>query len=85
MRPFTNWANFLSSIEAFYGLLTFAVIAGLSFAKFAKPTAKIMFSQSAIVTSRNGVRALMFRMANERNNQIIEANLKVSMNENRNN
>lgn len=79
MRPLTSGANFLSSIEAFYGLLTFAVIAGLIFTKFAKPTAKILFSRTAIIANRNGTKALMFRMANERNNQIIEANLRVSM------
>ena len=79
MRPIGNMANFLSSIEAYFGLLTFAVIAGLIFAKFSKPTAKIMFSKAAIVTNRNGRKALMFRMANERNNQIIDANLRASM------
>ncbi len=79
MRPIGTMANLLSSIEAFFGLLTFAVIAGLIFAKFSKPTAKIMFSKAAIVAHRNGRRALMFRMANERNNQIIDANLRASM------
>ena len=79
MRPLSNWANLVASVEAFYGLLTFAVIAGLIFAKFAKPTAKIMFSKYSIITDRNGQKALMFRMANERNNQIIEANIKLSL------
>ncbi len=79
MRPIGNMANLMASIEAFFGLLTFAVIAGLIFAKFSKPTAKIMFSKSAIITIRNGRKALMFRMANERNNQIIDANLRASM------
>ena len=79
MRPIGAWANFLSSIEAFFGLLTFAVIAGLIFAKFSKPTAKILFSKIAVLTVRNGKRALMFRMANERNNQIIDASLRAAM------
>lgn len=79
MRPMTNVANLLASIEAFFGLLTFAIIAGLVFAKFAKPTAKVMFSKVAVITVRNGKRALMLRMANERNNQILDVNIKASL------
>ncbi len=79
MRPMNNLANLLSSLEAFFGLLTFAVIAGLVFAKFAKPTAKVMFSKVAVITVRNGKPALMLRMANERSNQILDANLKATL------
>jgi inward rectifier potassium channel len=79
MRPLTNAANLLASIEAFFGLLTFAIIAGLVFAKFAKPTAKVMFSKVAVISIRNGRRAIMFRMANERSNQILDVNLKASI------
>lgn len=79
MAPVGPWANLVASIESIYGLLTFALVAGLVFAKFSKPTAKIIFSNTAVITKRNGQDVLLFRMVNERENQILEGNLNVSV------
>ena len=49
---------------------------GLVFAKFSRPTARVLFSHAAIVTTRDGVPSFMFRMANERGNQIVEATVQ---------
>lgn len=79
MRPVGFAANMLTAFEAFFGLLIFAFAAGLVFAKFSRPTAKIAFSNIAIVGRRNGQTCLMFRMINERDNQIVDASLMVMM------
>jgi inward rectifier potassium channel len=71
--PQTLGGHVLVAAEAFVGLLGFALVTGLVFAKFSRPTARVLFSQVAVVAPRDGVPCLMFRMANERANQIVEA------------
>ena len=68
-------SGFLSSFEALAGVLTFAVITGLVYARFSKPTARILFSEAAIITPpdpQTGMRRFMVRVANERTNTIID-------------
>jgi inward rectifier potassium channel len=77
LSPQTLYANILVSIEALVGLLSTAMATGLLFAKFARPSARVMFSRVAIMTTRDGVPSLLFRMANERANQIVEAQLRL--------
>jgi len=47
------------------------------FAKFARPTARVIFSDRAIIATRDGVPSFAFRMANARGNQIVEARARV--------
>ncbi|MBE9029985.1 ATP-sensitive inward rectifier potassium channel 10 [filamentous cyanobacterium LEGE 11480] len=75
--PQTTYAGILMTIEAILSLLAIAVITGLAFARFAKPTARIMFSRYAVVAPYNGMPTLMFRAANQRQNLILEAQAKV--------
>jgi len=77
--PKTRYANVLVAIEALVGVLGFAIAAGLFFAKFSRPTARVLFSKVAVVTRRDGVPSLMIRMANERANQVVEAQVQVSL------
>jgi inward rectifier potassium channel len=75
--PRTLFANILVTLESLTGLLGLAVVTGLVFAKFSRPTARVLFSHVAVVTPRDGVPSLMFRMANQRGNQIVEARIHV--------
>ncbi len=79
MVPRSLYANVLVSIEVLTGLLGFALATGLFFTKFARPTARVLFSKVMVVSPRNGLPHLMFRMANERSNQIVEAHVRLSM------
>ena len=79
MAPATRWAHALVAIESLVGLLTFAVVTGIMFARFSRPRARIIFSNSAIVGQRDGKPALFFRMANGRRSHIVEAELHVSL------
>ncbi len=79
MAPKTIYANLLVAVEAFLGVLGFAIATGLFFAKFSRPTARVLFSKVAVITSRDGVRSLMLRMANERANQVVEAHVSVAL------
>lgn len=77
MQPKGTLGNVLVTIEALFGWMGFAVTTGLVFAKFAQPTARVLFSRVAVVSQRDGQPSLMFRVANKRANRIIEARLRV--------
>jgi inward rectifier potassium channel len=77
MVPRSVVSNLLVSVEALTGLISLALVTGLIFAKFSRPTARVRFSRYAVVAPRNGVPCLMFRVANVRANQIVEAQIHV--------
>ena len=77
MYPKTLYANVMVTLEAMIGLLGVAVLTGLAFARFSRPTARVMFSRIAVIAPNEGIPALIFRTANQRRNQILEAQLKV--------
>ncbi len=72
-------ANLLVTLEALVGLLGFALATGLLFARFSRPVARILFSHNAVVAPYRGRTGLMFRIANERSNQLIEVTATVTL------
>lgn len=78
LSPKTAYADWLVTLEAFSGMLVTAMCTGLFFSKFSRPTARVQFSRKAVINSFNGKRTLMFRAANMRGNQIIDANVSVA-------
>ncbi|HQT45824.1 MAG: hypothetical protein B7X08_00335 [Acidocella sp. 20-63-7] len=77
--PVSFAANLISSVEIFLGLLSVALTTGLLFARLSKPRARIMFSKVAIIRTYRGTPTLMFRMINERRNEIAEAHVSVTI------
>jgi inward rectifier potassium channel len=54
------------------GLLAFALATGLLYGRFSRPYAKLLFSRHAVIAPYRGGSGLMFRIANQRTNQLIE-------------
>ena len=79
MYPKSDYANTIVAIESLVGLMVLAMGTGLAFARFSRPTARVVFSQVAVVAPFDGVPTLMFRVANKRRNQILEAQLSLSL------
>jgi inward rectifier potassium channel len=77
MYPLTRYAHIVVVIEAMTGMLGIAVITGLTFTRFARPSARVLFCNKITITPRDGVPHVMFRMANWRRNRIVEAQLRV--------
>ena len=78
IHPVGLLANFLVTFESYYSLLVNALITGLVFARFARPTAVIKFSRNAVVAPYgDGGAAFMFRLVNMRASQLIEVNIKL--------
>lgn len=78
MVPTTAYAHVLVTVQAFTGTIFIAMTTGLVFAKFSRPTARVLWSRHAVIFERGGKRFLQIRMANERANQIVEAQLRVA-------
>jgi inward rectifier potassium channel len=72
-------ANLLVTVEALVGIVSVAMMTGLIFAKFARPTARVLFSKYMVIHERDGVPCLVFRVANRRGSNIIEANLSMTV------
>ena len=71
-------ANLVVTIEALVGLMYQALATGLLFARFARPTASILFSRYAVVAPYNNGHGLMFRIVNRRRrNEIIQLEAQV--------
>jgi inward rectifier potassium channel len=75
--PVTFAANLMVALESLVGLLGFSIIAGIMFARFARPRAEIAFSNVAVVAPYRGKTALMFRIVNKKRNEIVEMEAKV--------
>ena len=79
MVPTTLPANLLVTAESLVGLVGTAMATGLMLAKFVRPTARVLWSNVAVVAPYEGVPSLMFRIANQRANQVVEAQIRVTM------
>jgi inward rectifier potassium channel len=75
--PVTFAANALVAVESLVGLLGVAIVAGIMFARFSRPIAQVLFSRNAIIAPYRGKRALMFRIANQKRNEMVELEAKV--------
>jgi len=79
MSPATLYGHIVMTGEALVGLMLIAVAAGLMFARFSRPTARVLFSKVAVIAPHDGVPTLTLRLANVRRNQILEAQVSVTL------
>jgi len=77
ISPSGTAAHTIVTLEALVGILGTALITGLVFARFSRPTAQILFSRSAVIAPYRGLTAFMFRIANTRSNEVVELGCKV--------
>ena len=77
IAPIGMAANVIVTAESFVGLLSAALVTGLMFARFSRPNAAIVYSRQALIAPYRGVRAFMFRCANERSTQLVEVSVQL--------
>jgi inward rectifier potassium channel len=75
--PATLYGHCVATLEILVGLFGLAVLTGLIFVRFSRPTARIRFSVVAVVAPFNGAPALMFRLANLRHHAMVEAEFRL--------
>jgi inward rectifier potassium channel len=79
MHPQTFYGHTVAMVEIFVGLMSLAVITGLMFARFSRPRARFLFSQTMVVRPIDGQRTLVLRAANLRLNVIQDASASLYM------
>ena len=71
--------SIIASLESFVGLLIFALMTGLLYGRFSRPSAKIVFSEKLLVAPYKDGKALMFRMGNTSKSELIETEVQILM------
>ncbi len=79
ISPVGMAANVIVVVESLTGLLATALITGLIFARFSRPTARIVFSHQAVIAPYKDITAFMFRITNARKAQLIAVEAKVNL------
>ena len=79
MLPKTLYGHSLVTVISFVSILQNAMATGLMFAKFARPTARILFSQRPVIFARGANNVLQLRLANGRQNQVVEGRVRVAV------
>jgi inward rectifier potassium channel len=79
ISPSGFMASFISSVEALFGLLSFAIATGLFYGRFSKPKAHIMFSENALIAPFQGGKALMIRLCPFKNTTLTDAEARLTL------
>ena len=79
LNPTSDIDSFIAGIESLTGLMGFALATGLLYGRFSRPNAKIIYSKNAIIAPYKEMTAFEFRIANARDNQLIEADIQVML------
>lgn len=75
--PANLYGHCVATLETLVGLFGLAVLTGLIFVRFSRPSARIRFSTATVVAPFNGTPTLMFRLANLRHHAMIEAEFRL--------
>src|SRR5579871_1546990 len=79
MHPQTHYGHFVAAVELFTGIFSMSLMTGLIFARFSRPSARLLFADSPVISHHEGVPTLMLRFANERHNIIGNATARLWM------
>jgi inward rectifier potassium channel len=77
MYPATVYGHVVVTTEIIVGMFWVAVITGLIFVRFARPTARIVFSNCLLIGNFDGRLSVMFRVANLRHTTMAEAEFRL--------
>ncbi|MEP7146371.1 MAG: ion channel [bacterium] len=80
INPVGVYANIISSIESLAGLLSLAVMTGVLFGRFARPVAKIIYSENALIAPFRDITGFQFRIANQRaDHQMVDVEVELML------
>jgi inward rectifier potassium channel len=77
MHPQSHYGHFIATVELFTGIFSMSLMTGLIFARFSRPSARLLFAENPVISLHEGRPTLMIRLANERHNIIANANARV--------
>ena len=77
MSPATFYGHTVSAIEIISGLAFIAIMTGLTFVRFSRPRARVLYSDKAVVATYNGRPTLMLRIGNGRYSTLSDARARL--------
>ncbi len=77
MYPVTFYGHVVTTVEIMAGMFWLAVITGLIFVRFSRPSARIEFTRNIVIAPFDGQPTLMLRVANLRHHSMVEAEFKI--------
>jgi len=79
INPVGFLASFVASLEALVGLLSFALVTGLLYGRFARPKAYINYSKNALFVPFRGGTAFMLRLVPYTKNYLVNAEARLTL------
>jgi inward rectifier potassium channel len=79
VAPLGLLANIVAATESMMGLLSFALATGMVYSRFSKPSAKLKYSEQAVIAPYKDINGFMFRVVNPHGNQLLEVEASVSL------
>jgi len=76
--PIGNAASVAAAVESLLGLLSFALATGVLYGRFSKPNAHILYSKNLLISPYKEGTALMFRIVNKKQYELIECEANIS-------
>lgn len=77
LYPTTLYGDIVTTIEIIVGMFFTAVVTGLIFVRYSRPVARLMFSESMVISKYNGKPTLQIRVANLHHQPMVEAEFRM--------
>ena len=77
--PIGNGASIAAAAESLLGLLSFAIATGVLFGRFSRPQAHLLYSKQILIAPYKNITGLMFRVANKKQYELIEAEANINL------
>lgn len=79
LYPNSPLAWVLASVEGMFGILGFSLISAIIYSRFARPTARLAYSDKALIAPFKDGWSLQVRMANRRSSLLMEVQVRMLM------
>ncbi|MDB5283580.1 MAG: Inward rectifier potassium channel Kirbac3, partial [Bacteroidota bacterium] len=77
--PIGRAANIIATLEAFTGLMTFALATGTLYGRFSKPVSRIKYSKNILIAPYKDFTGMQFMIANELSSTLMEMEARVNI------
>lgn len=78
LAPSSPFTSFVAAIESVVGLASFSLVTGIIYGRFSKPSARLLYSENAIIAPYQVISSLQFRIANQRMSMLLELEATVT-------
>lgn len=79
MHPVGLGGHLVATVEIVLGMFGMAVVTGLIFVRFSRPTSNLVFSRKLVISHFDGVPTLMMRVANQRHRPMLDVRFRMMM------